>query len=329
MSSTISARPVSRATTSEVSEIVLQVLTSDEQSLRTIREAVAQKFGVDPSAMTSPVARALRKLVDEGAVERPRRGFYSVALVEEPEPKAIEQKVQSKAIAHKAKPKAIEPKVIGRKLEPAAFVPSPAKSVEPTSCSVAAAVEPESVIEPAALKPIVVEPKTEEPTAVEPKTVEPEAVEQNLVEPADQITESSVQEPPASEQEVGKLEVAEPQVIEITRLPELSEESKDLGSSEQVAASVLTVARPRRVRSRVQARRDRRWTPEGSMGMQGMVMIILWFVVAGVAIFALNNVYGILAAIGLAIVFWFFHIAMKPKAKKKQVDANSSVPSHP
>ncbi len=309
VSSTIISRSSSHTTAAKVQEAVSRVLTSDEQSLRSIREATAKELSVDPSTLTSPVARALSKLVGQGSVERPRRGFYRAIQAEIPEPKVASEST-----------KVSEIKEIGRKLEPKAFVPAPAKPIEPVSYEAPAIDRPEPTLEsepePVVEPEFVVESEPEadsKPAVVAELAAAPEPV----VEPVAVLEPVLVTEPEplVAEPEL----VVEPQPVEALSVSEPAIEEPIIQPP---------TAQPRGLRGKIRSRRDRRWTPEGSMGMQGMIMIILWFVVAGVAIFVLNNVYGILTAVGLAIVFWLFHIAMKPRAKKSRVDANS-LPSHP
>lgn len=60
-------------------------------------------------------------------------------------------------------------------------------------------------------------------------------------------------------------------------------------------------------------RRERVWTPCGSMGVVGMMLIWLWLVTSGVAFFFLGNTVGVLVAVGIAGLFWLIHRGARPK----------------
>lgn len=298
MSSTPVAHRANRVAASKVCETVAFVLTSEEQSLRSIREATGKELGVEPSVLTSSVTRALNKLIEEGSVERPRRGFYRSTNSEAPEPKTSAPSTK----VHKAKE-------IGRKLEPKAFVPAPAQPVESISTLESPLVD--KTVQFVEAKPEV---QQQSKTESEPLPESQLAVESDPAVDLHLATESSLAE---EDTQVGVL-------------PEVAEHESELPRIHDLPESLSTHSKSssQRLRGRLQARRDRRWTPEGSMGMQGMVMIVLWFVAAGAVLFVFNNVYGILTAVGLAIVFWLLHIAMKPRAKKHRSKV-SSLPSRP
>ena len=262
----VSSTTAIRTARVSISDAVLSTLTSDEQSLRSIRAQVAVELNTDPSEIASQVNRALTKLVTDRKVERPRRGFYRALSTAEAEPPAT------------------IPTQIARPLAANRLTVRPRSHPRTPSLQVEVAKVPAADSSPAKpVSPVVPLRKPEQrPDA---PVVHPEA-------PAAAHVQA-----PVVKQELKVDSGVKPGV--------------------PVQAKVEPKATPkpswhRKHTSKVLGRRERKWTPEGSMGFEGMILIILWFVAAGVLLFLLNNVYGVIAAVAAGMLLWLFRLALRP-----------------
>lgn len=269
----VSSKTATRTTSIDVSEVVLGALTQEEQPLRTIRARVAKELDIHESAATTRVARVLSNLVSQGQAERPRRGFYRLAVPAQrkPEPEIPRQLARSLA----ANPLQQRPK---RTSEPQ---PTPVTTEEPTV----------SQGQPNVARLAEEVQQREAESKVEPTA--PVA----LVEPA---------APVAVVEAVAPVAPARP-----------ATNPEAVGAVAAAASEPASVQRTSRHARKVRARRERNWTSKGTMGAQGMILIILWFVASGVALFSLNNSYGIAIAIGTGVLLWLLNFAMKPRRRKR------------
>lgn len=279
----VSSKTASRSTSIDVSEVVLSALSAKEQPLRTIRARVADELEIHESAATTRVSRVLTNLVSQGKVERPRRGFYQLAV---PKPRQPE-------------PESGVPEFPWQLARPLAANPLQQRPQRPK------AQKPQPTL-PAKTAPVAQEVLQEQPSASRAPVatpVQPEAVQLAVAPPSVSRPLAERQELPAAQ---AKAEPADPVAL--------------VDPAETVVARPTeSVAIRRRARhaDKVRSRRERNWTSKGTMGAQGMVLIILWFVASGVALFTLNNSYGVAVAVGIGLLLWFLNFAMKPRRRTR------------
>lgn len=263
----VSSKTATSSTSIDVSEVVLGALTQEEQPLRTIRARVAKELDIHESAATTRVARVLSNLVSQGQAERPRRGFYRLAVPAQRKPE----------------PEITEPEI------------------------------PRQLARPLAANPLQQRPKrssAHEPQQTPVTTAEPNATQDqsDIAQLAEEVQQRETQP---------KVEPTAPATLVEAVAPVAAAKPEAVGTVAEAASEPAKAQRTSRHARKVRARRERNWTSKGTMGAQGMILIILWFVASGVALISLNNSYGIAIAIGTGVLLWLLNFAMKPRRRKR------------
>lgn len=317
----------SRKSTAEVSSFVLAALADGKLTLAQLRELASQE-----SISESSLQRALRSLMEDGRVDRVRRGVYEIKAAESPavdhvqsvgtdlEPtNSVEESAERAVIAApivpaarampprrrvRAHPAAVSPQASPPARAPKVAPPKPVTSVP--------AVEPELPTEPIAMaSPAVVPPVPSELDEVAEVSV-PAPIESITLTEAELVPPGAPQTPTSAPPATSVAPAAAVATVALRQPPT---------PSAPVAARDASVASP--------AATSSRWDPNRRF-LAWSGTFVLWAVVVGVVLIALPGVLGLagVVVVTLGIGYGFQQLVL-PHLRGRAGAARTSPSSAP